>query len=269
MWFAWDSYALTLAQAAGMALPGVGLPAWARRFRTGAWALWLPLSIAVVVALVATVPESATTITRVALVMVPLGAALALGWAAAGGRWWLAPLVVPALWLAVAHRHTRAGEVAVVLLITASAVTAGRLLAGVTPYTLLKLGVIAMAIIDAHLVFTHRLQHSAGVLDAAAPGHNLPQLQSARLHGATLGYGDFLSSAVVGAVLAAQRGRWWAVGGALAMLPVTLAWDQWFLVFDTIPDTVPPAIVLVLADALYLSRRPRTRAPRRHPPPSA
>ncbi|MCW3039046.1 MAG: hypothetical protein JWM31_951, partial [Solirubrobacterales bacterium] len=49
MWWSTDNLVLTVAQAACVALPAAGLPRWAGRFRGGAWALILPLSIAVVV----------------------------------------------------------------------------------------------------------------------------------------------------------------------------------------------------------------------------
>ena len=49
MWFEAYNFALTVAQASCVALPAAGLPAWTERFRTGAWAFVLPLSIGVVV----------------------------------------------------------------------------------------------------------------------------------------------------------------------------------------------------------------------------
>ena len=55
---------------------------------------------------------------------------------------------------------------------------------------------------------------------------------------------------------------------ALAMLVVTLAWDQLFLVYDILPATIPPALVL-LGDEAW-RRRPRAlrRAEHREPLPS-
>ena len=90
MWFSWDNLALTVAQCACVALPAAGLPAWTRRYRTGAWALILPLNIALVVVAIALVPTTADVLTWVALLLVPPGCALALGWAARGARPWLA-----------------------------------------------------------------------------------------------------------------------------------------------------------------------------------
>jgi hypothetical protein len=53
VYFSADNLALVVAQAACVALPGAGLPAWAQRLRARWWALVLPLSIAVVVAAIA------------------------------------------------------------------------------------------------------------------------------------------------------------------------------------------------------------------------
>lgn len=247
MWFSVDNMALTTAQAACIALPGAGLPAWAARFRTGAWALVLPLSIAVVIAAIAVLPTTADLLTWIALVLVPAGAAVALGWAARGARAWLALLTVPLLALAWSTPHERIGQVATVVLIAASAVAAGRAIAGLAPLALLKIGVIAMAVIDAILVFSNNLQGPNAVLVAATPGLGLPQLQSAHFAGAGLGYGDFFAAAVVGAILAAERGP--RLAAAAAMILVTLAWDQLFLVYDVIPATIPPALVLIGAEA--------------------
>src|SRR5690242_18307157 len=92
VWFSWDNLVLTLAQAACVILPAAGIPAWLQRFRTGAWALILPLNIAVVVFAIVLIPTTADVLTWVALLLVPAGCALALGWAARGARPWLAPL---------------------------------------------------------------------------------------------------------------------------------------------------------------------------------
>jgi hypothetical protein len=255
MWFSTANMALTAAQAACIALPGAGLPGWAARFRTGAWALVLPLSIAVVVGAIAVLPTTADLLTWIALLLVPAGAALAFGWAARGARPWLAVLAAPLLALAWTVPHERVGQAATVILIAASAIAAGRLIAGVAPLALLKLGVLAMALVDAILVFSNNLQGPNAVLIAASPGAGLPQLQSAHFAGAGLGYGDFFAAAVVGSILAVEGGP--RVGGAAAMLLITLAWDQLFLVYDVIPATIPPALVLIGAEVWRRSASPR------------
>jgi hypothetical protein len=252
VWFEADNFALTVAQASCVALPAAGLPAWTARFRTGAWAFVLPLSIGVVVGAIALVPTTADVLTWVALLLVPPGCALALGWAAHGARPWLAALAAPLLAVAWALPNDRVGQIATTLLIAGSAVTLGRLLAGAAPLSLLKLGVIAMATIDAILVFSNNLQQPNAVLVAASPGPGLPQLQSASFGGAGLGYGDFFAAAVVGGILAAERGP--QLAAMAAVLVVSLCWDQLFLVYDVLPATIPPAIVLVAVEARRLRR---------------
>jgi len=243
LFFSADNLVLVAAQSACVAAPGAGLPAWAQRFRTPAWALVLPLSIAVVVAAIELAPSTADVLTWVAFLLVPPGCALALGWAARGARPWLAVLAVPLLALAWALPDDRAGQLATTLLIAGSAVTLGRLLAGVAPLTLLKAGIVAMAAVDAYLVFSNKLQAPNALLVAAAPGNGLPQLQSASFGGAGLGYGDFFAAAVVGAILAAERRN--LLLAALAMVAISLAWDQLFLVYDVLPATIPPALTLL------------------------
>src|SRR4051794_14153845 len=205
VWFSGDNFALNVAQAACVALPAAGLPPWLERYRTRAWALVLPLSIAVVVAAIAVLPGTADLLTLVALVLVPIGGALALGWAARGARPWLAGLAVPLFVLAWTAQDAGAGELAATVLIAGSAVGAGRLLAGGAPLALLKAGVVVMAAIDAVLVFSNNLQPSNDVLVAAAPGAGLPQLQSASFGTAGLGYGDFPAAAAGGRIRAGGR----------------------------------------------------------------
>jgi hypothetical protein len=240
-------------------LPAAGVPLWLQRFRTGAWALILPLNIAVVVFAIALIPTTADVLTWIALLLVPPGAALALGWAARGARAWFAVLAAPLLALAWAVADTRIGQTATTLLILGSAITVGRLLAGGAPLTLLKAGVIAMAAVDAYLVFSGRLEAPNTVLVAAEPGLGLPQLQSASFGGAGLGYGDFFAAAVVGGILAAERAP--QLIPAVATVALSLCWDQLFLVYDVLPATIPPAVVLIGVE-IWRARR----APRREPP---
>jgi hypothetical protein len=245
VWFSADNLVLIAAQAACVALPAAGLPAWTARFRTRAWALVLPLSIAVVVGAIELLPATADVLTWVALLLVPPGCALALGWASRGARAPYALLAVVLLALAWATPDSRIGQLATIALLAGSAITLGRLLAGAAPLALLKLGVLAMAAVDAWLVFSNRLQAPNAVLVAASPGLGLPQLQSASFGPAGLGYGDFFAAAVVGGILAAERGP--QLAAAAGTIVVSLCWDQLFLVYDVLPATIPPAVVLIAA----------------------
>jgi hypothetical protein len=248
---------LTVAQAACVLLPAAGVPRALERFRGGAWALILPLCIVVVIVAINEVPQSADVLTWVALLLIPPGCALALGWAMRGARWWLAPLAVPLLVLAWTDQDGRIGELATIVLIVGSCVTVGRLLGGAAPPLLLKLGLLAMAISDAILVFGNTLQAPNAVLNAAVPAAGLPQLQYASFHFASMGYGDFFAAGVLGGLLAVEGRNQLAGFGALVV--VSLCWDQLFLTVDTLPATVPVAIVLV---GFELWARRRARAAR-------
>jgi hypothetical protein len=92
-------------------------------------------------------------------------------------------------------------------------------------------------------VFSGRLEAPNELLVSASPGHGLPQLQSASFGAAGLGYGDFFAAAVVGGILAAERGP--RLAAAVGMVVVSLCWDQLFLVYDVLPATIPPAVVLI------------------------
>lgn len=248
------SVALDAAQAICVALPAAGLPRWLAWARAPGWALVAPLSIGLVVGAIAVLPTSAEVLTWIALIGVPLGCALAFGWAMHGARpalAVLAPVLLAVVWI---WPHELSGELARTVLIVGSVVTVGRLLAGITPLALLKLGLVAMAVVDAILVFGNALQQPNAVLVAASPGPGLPQLQSAMLHGASLGYGDFFAAGVLGAVLAAEGRR--QLPAAVLLLVVGLAWDLLFWVYDTLPATVPVAVVLVVLEVWRVATGP-------------
>jgi hypothetical protein len=243
VWFSGDSEVLTLTQAVCVALPAAGLPRWAERYRRSAWALVAPLSIAVVIGAIALVPNTADVLTWVALLFVPPGCAIGLGWAMRGARSWLGLLAAPLLALAWASPHTRAGQLATLALVAGANIAIGRLLAGGAPLSLVKAGIVVMAIVDSILVFSNQLQAPNDILVAASPGLGLPRLQSVGFGGATMGFGDLFAAAVVGGVFAAERSP--QLLGAAALLVVGFLWDQLFLVYDMLPATMPPAIVLV------------------------
>jgi hypothetical protein len=258
--FSADNSVLDVAQAACVALPAAGLPAWLLRFRAGRWALVAPLSIGVVIGGIALIPSVADLLTWIALILVPFGCAVALGWAAHGAGPRLAVSVIPLLAVAWAFRDTHMGQLAAVVLIAGSAIAAGRLIAGAAPLDLLKLGVVAMAVIDAILVFSNQLQGPNAKLELASPALGLPQLQSAAFGQAGLGYGDLFAAAVVGGIVAAEDGP--QLYAAVATYAATLAWEQLFAYFDELPATVPPAVVLI---GFEIVRRRRLRGRAEHP----
>ena len=276
----WISIALlSLAQGALVALPGAlraGPLALARgRLRGRRWAAIPPLSVIVFVFVTrAAEHASAQGLTYLALVAVPLLAALALGWLSWGARPRHAVLVLPLFALAWADRGGLAGEAAALALSALSCAALGALLAAVTPPRWLAAGIVAMALADSALVISDLLQKPNDALNAARPAAHLPQLQSAVLGSAVMGYGDLFVAAALGGLLAATAARslQWRVAALAATL--ALAFDLLFFVIDELPATVPVALALVLAlltgrlrFAAAGAGRANPRAPVREPAP--
>jgi hypothetical protein len=233
-------------QAAVVALPGAGWPPIGWRPSGRGWALIAPGSIAVVVAAIAAVPGIADGLTWVALIFVPLLAAAALGWAMRGARpaWALAAAVL--FLVAYADEGSLVGDIAALSLTALSCVTLGRLLAALAPTLLIKAGLILTSMVDTTLIVAHQLQGPNAVLNAAAPGAHLPQLQFAALGPAQMGYGDLFVAALLGAALAAEGRATWPA--AVATLVFASLMDLLFLVTDELPATVPVAAALIIVE---------------------
>jgi hypothetical protein len=231
---------------------------WSKRLSGPAWAAIPIASIIGVIVAIRYVSATATGITYLALVAVPLLAAAALGWAARGARPWWALAAVPLFALAWGSRGTLEGEGAATLLSALSCVTLGVLLAAVTPPGWLKLGIVAMAAADVWLVLTDLLQAPNATLIAAHPGSGLPQLQSELFGSVSMGYGDLFVAALLGAVLAREGRR----QGASALLTLVLAglFDLLFFVLNELPATVPVALALIVVELWRLWDRRRTSA---------
>jgi hypothetical protein len=204
---------------------------------------------------------SADVLTWIALLLVPPGCALALGWAAHGARPWAAVLAVPLLVAALAAPDDALGRAARLLLIMGSCVTAGRLLAGAAPLVLLKAGVVAMAVIDAVFIFGDLFDEQNARFDAAVPAAGLPRLQVADVGDSSTDYGDYFVSGLVGGILAAERRP--QATAAVAMLVAAQAFNQLYLVVDSLPGTVPPAMVLLGVEAWGRRRARAELAPPR------
>jgi hypothetical protein len=233
---------LSLVQAALVAAPRAPTARLLQRLQSKWWALALPLSIVVVIAAIALESASARFLTYLALVAVPPLAAAALGWLIRGARIWLAVLVLPLFALAWAAESSLSGETAALALSALACVTLGWLVACVVPPRWLKLGIYAMAAIDAYLVFSNLLQEPNSVLNAAAPAADLPRLQLASFGSAVMGFGDLFVAATLGALLASDR-RLQLQGAALAAV-ICPAWDLLFFFVDQTPATVPIALTL-------------------------
>jgi hypothetical protein len=243
--------ALSLVQAALVAAPKAPATQILNRLQSRWWALVLPLSIVLVISAIALESASARFLTYLALIAVPPLAAVALAWLVRGSRAWLALLVIPLFALAWAAEGALVGETAALALSALSCVTLGWLVACVVPPKWLKLGIYAMAAVDAWLVFSNLLQEPNSVLDAAAPAANLPRLQLASFGSAVMGFGDLFVAATLGALLASDR-RLQLQGAAFAAV-ICPAFDLLFFAVDQTPATVPIALTLA---ALELLRRP-------------
>jgi hypothetical protein len=247
VYFEPDTALLDAAQALCIALPAAGLPALLSRFGGRGWSLVAPLSVVATAVAITVASASAEVLTWIALLLVPPGCALALGWAAHGARPWMAVLVVPMLAAALVAPDDPLGRFGRLSLIVGSCVTVGRLLAGAAPLALLKAGVVAMATIDAVFIFCDFFGDQNAQFNAAAPAADLPRLQVAGVGDVSTDYGDYFVAGLVGGILAAER-RPQAVA-ALATFALAQAFNQLFVVVDSLPGTVPPALVLLAFEA--------------------
>jgi hypothetical protein len=237
---------LSLVQASLIAIPAKSLPLPGRLVGQG-WAFALPGSVIAVVAGIAIDPGLAEVLTYLALVAVPLLAALALSAAVKGARPVLATAVVPLFVIAWGPLGSLPGQTAAVILSSLACVALASALVTLVPIRWLKLGIYAMALVDACLVGANLLQGPNDVLNAAAPAAGLPKLQFAEFGSALIGFGDIFIAAVLGAMLAdrgAPQLRWAAVAACLA-----LAFDLLFFLVSVLPATVPIALTLAVIEA--------------------
>ena len=236
-------------QAGVVAAPRGLDPVWAARLlrlRGRGWALIPVASIVGVIFAIRYASATANWLTYLALVAVPILAAVALGWVARGARPWLVLVAVGLFVVAWRTPYSLSGEAAAALLSGLSCVTLGALLAAVTPSRWLKLGIIAMACADVWLIASDQLQAPNNELVAAAPGGGWPQLQSEQFGTITMGYGDLFVAALLGGVFA-DRGRlqWTA---AVTTFVLACLFDLLFFVVDNLPATVPVAAALLLVE---------------------
>jgi hypothetical protein len=230
-------------------------PPWLGRLHGPGWAL-VPLgSIVAVVFAIRYVSDTATGLTYLAVVTVPLLAAAALGWLARGSRPWAALAAVPLFAIAWAAGTSLGGEAAAAALSALSCVTLGVLLATVTPPAWLKLGIVLMAAADSWLVMADLLQAPNAALIAAHPAAGLPRLQSVLLGSVSMGYGDLFVAALLGAVLAVEQRP--QVPAALLTFVLAALFDLLFLTVPELPATVPVALALIgLEIWMRTGRRP-------------
>jgi hypothetical protein len=199
---------------------------------------------------------SARFLTWLALFAVPPLAAVALGWIVHGARPWLALAAAPLFAVAWAAKGELGGQTCALALSALGCVTLGWLLVCVVPTRWVKIGIYAMAVVDAYFVFTELLQQPNSVLNAAAPSANLPKLQLVSFGSALMGFGDLFIAAVLGALLARDRDL--QIRGAILAGFLCCAWDLLFFAIRTTPATVPVALTLLTLE--LLGRRSRRLA---------
>jgi len=240
----------------GLPRPTVPIPLLSR-LQGRWWALVLPLSIVVAIGAIALDSASADFLTWLALIAVPPLAAIALDWIVHGARPWFALAAIPLFAVAWAAKGELGGQSCALSLSALACVTLGWLLVCVVPARWVKLGIYAMAVVDAYLVFTELLQEPNTVLNAAAPAADLPKLQLVNWGSALMGFGDIFIAAVLGALLA--RDSRLQLRGALLAALLCCAWDLLFFAIDTTPATVPIALTLLTLElwGRWQRRRPQ------------
>jgi hypothetical protein len=263
----WISIAvLSLSQGAVVAVPRALRAGRLARLHDRRWAALPPVSVIAFV-FIAGAAERASTqgLTYLALIAVPMLAALALGWLTwdAGAAHPVRIVLVPALFvLAWVDRGGLAGQLAALILSALSCVALGALLAALTPPRWLALGILAMAIADTVLVISDLLQRPNDALNAAHPAAGLPRLQSAVVGSAVMGYGDLFVAGALGGLLAVALGHRSQLQGAVLTALLALGFDLLFLFVSELPATVPVALALIV----LLLRRRRQDAPSRSAP---
>lgn len=248
-------------QAGIVAAPSADPPGleWLHRLGGRWWSL-VPLgSIVVVIFAIRGVSQTATGLTYLALVAVPILAALAVGWGMRGARPAAALVVPPLFAVAWIWRTSLSGEGAATILSALSCVTLGILLSALTPPNWLKVGIVLMAIGDTYLVATDLLQAPNSTLTLAHPIAGLPQLQSELFGNVQMGYGDLFIAAVLGAVLASNRTR--QRQAAFLTLIFAGAFDLLFFAVNELPATVPVALALIAGELWARHRPPDASSP--------
>lgn len=247
----WISIALlSLVQGVLVALAGSVAAPWITSLRARRWAVVPPLSVIAFVFIAREAERvSAQALTYLALGAVPVLAAVALGWFVYDvppPRRLRALLVAPLFALAWLDRGGLAGEGAALALSGLSCVALGVLLAAITPPRWLAAGIVTMAVADTALVVSDLLQAPNNALNAAHPVAGLPQLQSAVLGSAVMGYGDLFIAGLLGGLLAASFTRSLQLRAGILTAALALGFDLLFFVVDELPATVPVASALVL-----------------------
>ncbi|MDX6579534.1 MAG: hypothetical protein QOJ47_1083 [Gaiellales bacterium] len=222
-------------QAAAVTLPGRSLPLPAA-IRGRAWALVLP---GVLVAFVIALSIDASLATRLAelAVVTPVLALLAPLVAEQRRRVPVGLVAGVAVVVGLWQQHSVVGGLARAVAIACACAVLATLLAGVAPPAALRIGLVALVVLDVILVVSGSVGTTSNELHHAVAPAGLPSFQDATLGPATMGYGDLFGAAVLGAALSSEgrlRGR-----AALAVLACAWGFGLLLTVFTTLPATVP------------------------------
>jgi hypothetical protein len=227
-----------------VALPRSVFPRKLPRRQSPWFALILPGSLGGCVLVVTLWPNSAAWLQVLALLAIPVLAALTLGFLMRGSRRWLIGLAPALLVVTILWDGGWTAGVASVALTSLSAVSAAYLLVYVTPLRWLTYGIVAMAIADVVLVCTGLLGPVSAQMSTATV--SLPSLQSIDVGGISQGYADLFVPSLLGSVLALQgRGQLRVAIGLTALL---LVFDALLLPIAPVPQTGPPALLLLLLE---------------------
>ena len=170
---------LSLAQAAVVALPAAHAWPASERLASSWWAIVLPGSVILVIAGIAIDPGIADLLTYLALAAVPPLAAIALAAVIRGARPLLAVTALP-LAMAAGLFGSLPAEASALALSALACVTLGSLIADAVPPRWVRLGIYAMALVDAFLVEPTCSRVPTTFSTPLAPGAGLPQLQFAQ-----------------------------------------------------------------------------------------
>jgi hypothetical protein len=173
---------------------------------------------------------------------------------------WAYALAAPVLWVVAWRADGLVADAASVALIAAACLTIAAIIATFTPPWALAAGLVALALVDAILVFADQVRPGTQALHAVVPpslgGTPLPALQDATLGHALFGWLDILAPAL-GATLLTGFTSPRHVAAVLTAL-AALALGLLLAVTQQVPGTTPPLVAVVVWGLVARRGPPRT-----------
>eukprot|EP00927_Polykrikos_kofoidii_P051639 TRINITY_DN45433_c0_g1_i1.p1 TRINITY_DN45433_c0_g1~~TRINITY_DN45433_c0_g1_i1.p1 ORF type:complete len:338 (-),score=25.09 TRINITY_DN45433_c0_g1_i1:18-1031(-) len=252
--YRWTFVALSAVQAVLIGLPSAGLPDFLRPYAGRGWAIVLPVSIGGVVSVLIIVPDLASWLTWLALVL-PIATGLALGWAMHGAQPYFALLAVP-IFICTFISTPWVSDLACLLTSGLGMVFLGRMLVGAvttvhsasrdewktrrrSSFAIVRIALVGTAAIDCYLVFSDNIAQPNENINKAVPvlwanettELKFPSFQNVRIVSESMGAEDIFVPAVLGALLAEEGGglrrQWTAVGVEFVL---ALAWGCMWMI---------------------------------------